>query len=520
MDVVSLETDDVPVSCVAPDICVVGAGAAGLYLAKRLDEAGLSVVVLEAGPKASVSPEEAGFEAEFGADVYQGAVDGRAFGIGGTTSRWGGQLVAFNLSDAAREDVTHGDAWAHVLRTIDRCGDTVAAALGSRHDEDGPRGGNLSPVIRNAVAKAGLAAVASRWLPFTRRNFRWMVHGAHGRRSNVTIVCDAVATGWRLKSAGGLCRVAGVEATSASGRRLLLEAGSCVIAAGGIESPRILQEIDSGGGRVIPRGVAVGHYLSDHLSFKIGEVRDRQRRISADTFGPFFEHGQMRTWRFMEASPDPAAPRSFAHFLFTLDNPGFNLARTALLDLQARRLPTFGLGDILSGGAGLAQLAWSRGVRSRLFIPEGTQVGLQLDMEQRPVASNRVTLGQARDRYGRSVARVDWRISSSDRSDMAIATRNFLSAWSRSVPELPDILPVVGADAATKPHGAYHPAGTCRLGSDAGAVVDHGLKVRGTSNLHVLSTGIFPSAGTANPTFGLLCMAEMLADKLKKELRT
>jgi choline dehydrogenase-like flavoprotein len=83
---------------------------------------------------------------------------------------------------------------------------------------------------------------------------------------------------------------------------------------------------------------------------------------------------------------------------------------------------------------------------------------------------------------------------------------------------LPELRPTALAGEAAKPYDAYHPVGTCRMGDDAQAVVDLDLRVKGTANLSVLSTAILPSAGTANPTFTLLCFAEALADQLTKRL--
>ena len=78
------------------------------------------------------------------------------------------------------------------------------------------------------------------------------------------------------------------------------------------------------------------------------------------------------------------------------------------------------------------------------------------------------------------------------------------------------MIPIHVGDAQPKPYDAYHPVGTCRLGVDEAATVDLDLRVRGTENLYVLSTGVFPSAGTANPTFSMLCLGDRLADKLAK----
>jgi len=49
---------------------------------------------------------------------------------------------------------------------------------------------------------------------------------------------------------------------------------------------------------------------------------------------------------------------------------------------------------------------------------------------------------------------------------------------------------------------------------DYGAVVGLDLRVRGVEGLSVVSTSVRPSAGTANPTFLMLCLAEQLAESL------
>jgi len=77
--------------------------------------------------------------------------------------------------------------------------------------------------------------------------------------------------------------------------------------------------------------------------------------------------------------------------------------------------------------------------------------------------------------------------------------------------------PRQGDPRGQKPYDAYHPVGVCRMGTAVEDVVDPELRVHGISNLAVLSTAVFPTAGTANPTFSMLCLGEALADRLSKE---
>jgi choline dehydrogenase-like flavoprotein len=135
-------------------------------------------------------------------------------------------------------------------------------------------------------------------------------------------------------------------------------------------------------------------------------------------------------------------------------------------------------------------------------------------MEQIPTRDNRVSLGSTKDFYGRPTAEITWRITQTDFAHLAATARRMVTKWNNAH-GLPILRASHGDDCdAAKPHDVYHPVGICRMGEDAEAVVDLDLKVHGIANIWIASTAVLPSAGNANPTFTMLCLADALADHL------
>jgi len=58
----------------------------------------------------------------------------------------------------------------------------------------------------------------------------------------------------------------------------------------------------------------------------------------------------------------------------------------------------------------------------------------------------------------------------------------------------------------------YHPAGTCRMGTDSGAVVDPQLRVHGVAGLRVADASVMPTSPNAHPNATVLAIAERAAE--------
>ena len=499
------------------DVLVVGGGIAGLLAATRLSRAGRQVVVAESGGLTQLKETHPLNEVEQLGDVYAGAENGRFRCLGGTSTRWGGAMLPFQPTDLTLSPSEWAVEWPISLDTLTRYQSDIERlfALGS------------GPYDFPEIMPGPFLARRAKWPPFRLRNVATLLDKEIRSQMGPEIWLNATATHFSIDPSG---RLASVTMRSANGGVLSVMAREIIIAAGAIESTRLLLLIDRQHDyRVFAPDGVLGRYFYDHLSIPTAMLADVRCKALNRLIGFSFEGAVMRNLRF-EASAELRAAQNitagFVHISFATDQPsGFDALRDVYRKFQRRESP--GLHDIAALARAvpwLARAVWWRFVEKRLLFPDGADFHVHIVTEQEPRANNRIGLSSQRvDPFGCPLATIDWRVHDCDAANVLATTEAFMAAWSagtltrlgRIRLNLPNDLKGRLAEGG----GIYHPGGSVRMGAGATrGVVDADLRTFRVPNVSVLSTATFPTGGGANPTMMLMMAALRAADRIALQL--
>jgi choline dehydrogenase-like flavoprotein len=500
------------------DVCVVGSGPVGLAVARRLTERSGRVVLLERGGEVA-EPQSGSNEIAFDARPYGGAGAGRAFGFGGTSTIWGGQLLPMTEREVNGNLDAGAPRWPIRFSELSAHYETLNRWLGVDSSSF-----EVAQLPSNPVARldwTGFAPRYSKWLAFGRRHVGAAWRRDLDRAKNLHIWLNARVVGFERHGRR-------IHAVNARGprARLTVSADRIVIAAGAIESTRLALSVFDASDMRSFCPVALGHYLHDHLSLRIARLTPIALRRVQTLFAPVFLRGTMRTLRMeLAAGVADAAriPPGYAHIV--ADAPpesGFAVVRDVLRALQQRRASQAwrSIKRVPAALPELIELVYWRAARGRLVYPHGATLFLHLDFQQTPDIRNRIYLTSDLDADGCRKVRIDWNLRDDSARYAALFEEHIGQLWERNQLQHAARLEFFSRhDAETlgpsNSYDIYHPAGTTRMAHDPeSGSVDPNLRLFGTENLFIASTSVFPSLGAANPTYTAMALGLRLADYL------
>jgi len=524
---------------VATTVCIIGAGVAGITLARELEKKGIDTCLLESG----------GFHADDATrDLYRGEsigqhyhfADGcRARFLGGSSNCWGGWCRPLDAWDFEKKPWVPHSGWPFGLDTL-----TPYYEQAHRLLELGPI--NFDPAFweamihRNDVRRIPFASgrvrdTVSQFSPpvrFGKRYRRELKNARHVRvylHANVTqLVTDPYGD-----------RLTHVQVRTLSGRSLSVAARIFVLATGGIENARLLLASGQPGVGLGNRHDLVGRFFMDHPRMLTGKVhfrpawsRNKLYDIKYNYMNAAVAAQGVHIASQFALTPETLVQEQLlnARVCFCSEFPGEGSAGAKALfrckqALLNKEQPGWSLRDDMLTMLQDPVNTFAYGF-TRIFHPRSMiqNVGFQVIIEPAPDPNSRVQLSLTRrDALGIPRVEVDWRLNdlvrrTTDRTLTLVAQELQLAG----VADVTLDPPVEGGvwPATMEKEGTWHHMGTTRMHASAlQGVVDPNCRVHDFANLYVAGSSVFPTAGANFPTITIAALSLRLAEHLVFQLR-
>jgi choline dehydrogenase-like flavoprotein len=512
------------------DVCIIGAGVAGLTLAQEFAGAAFNVCLLESG---GIGPDNVTQALSWGENVglpYYPLDVARASAIGGSGHRWnidlynghfGVRLHPLDALDFEERDWVPDSGWPFGKAQVDpfyERAQQVCKIGAFTYDVKDWEDPGQTPRLPFATDR-----VQSTIFQFMHRTvyieaYRRLIDQA----PNITTLIHGHAT--ELDTNENAASVRRIHVRTLDGIAFRIKAQKVIVAAGAIETPRLLlisnrsQTCGLGNGNDL-----VGRYFMEHPHLWSGRFipvddmlagRTALYRLHWAKQTPIM--GKLTIARKVQKTekilnycvsihPVTRRPRSDIA-------PSWPVVSWPLLqagNLEQERHPTSGLRSLY----GEARNTLSR-VYRKFKVPP-VYFTLNHMSEQQPNRDSRVMLSMEKDPLGRNRVQLNWQITPLDvrtiiRSQQIIDEELQRAGLGRLAIHLKDESPPADL------HGGWHHMGTTRMHANpTKGVVDENGRVHAMSNLFIAGPSVFPTGGYANPVLTIVALSIRLADHIK-----
>jgi choline dehydrogenase-like flavoprotein len=509
------------------DLAIVGAGAAGITVAREFAGRGVKVCLLESG----------GFEFE---DEIQALYEGRNLGLpyfdldvsrlryfGGTTNHWEGRCRPLDPIDFEARDWVPLSGWPISYADLEpyyRRAQKVCELASFAYTPE--------PWLRGSqeVFPADPAKLVNRVWQYRPLRFGEVYRAELQAAANIDVLLHANLVEIETTAAGS--QVTGLRLSTLDGKTLAARPRAVVLACGGLETPRLLLASN----RMVNVGLGnqndmVGRCFMEHPHPNSARALVVRPEIldfyTADAGGA--RVGEVDIVGCLNLSPLVQREQRALNFdaLFTSDNvgdSGYAALRRIWNSVEHGEWPKDLRADLwqalIEPGDTSAGLLGRFGVRE--YRPEGVSFLMWCSAEQSPNPDSRVLLGDEVDLLGMPRLRLDWRLNELDKHTFQVAHNSIAQELGRTGLGRLQVYDWVTDDLTSWPpglEGAYHHMGTARMSEDATqGVVNRHCKVHGVDNLYVAGGAVFPTGGSANPTLTIVALTLRLAEELQRRV--
>ncbi len=495
-------------------VVIIGAGTVGLFLAVSLARSKIPTVLVEAGGRVADTVRSRQTAVSVG-KVHHGTTLGRAFGLGGTSTLWRGQLAEFDEWDLTAP----GREWPIAYSELKGWYEHAYAALNIKPQTFV----KLGQILENdEKSQSGVERFCTFWLP--QQNFALRFRADIQSNPLLRVVLNATVND--ILFAGS--KATAVRAVGPGGREIQISGESFVFASGTLETCQFFLSTQRRSDVPWKHNRNIGAFFQDHYAGKVGDVRITDEKSFRDNFEPGFVsvhkyHAKLR-YSATTKRPPFSGMAGYFHFVSSvsenIDNLKFVIRtfKSGAAYSKLSRLPA----DIWALGGALYPLAlrFARDRRILAFMDKGVE--FHVLGEQIPVADSAIRLLDKEPHSdGLYRAEVHWKLDGGEIAhirDFVLRSNAYLQEKKIACISIDERLLQGDRSMLEQFEDYYHQCGgMCIAASASSGVVDSDCRVWGASNVYVAGASVFPSSSHANCTLTALALAGQLAFFLEKD---
>lgn len=497
------------------DVCILGAGAAGITLAREFSGASFQVCLLESG----------GFDFDKTTQsLYEGTTSGQPYYplevcrlryFGGTTNHWGGFCRPLDDIDFEARDWVPGSGWPfrkqELMPYYERAQPVCQIGPVAYDYGDWESGKQLV-----SLDDTCLMARFFQFSPPTR--FGRVYRNDITRARNISLYIHATVLEMEVDES--VSAITALRVGTLEGNQFRIQAKYYILALGGIENARMLllsSRRQSAG--LCNAYDLVGRYFMDHPILNTGSVL-LQKNSDLSGFDKNMRYGTVKLAPFITFKEETLHEKHLLNFGVRLMSPSMpsSIASLRAISKSIRKWQwpddfAAHLGNVITDLDTLAEVAVYRFRDIKL-------ANIIYWMEPVPNPNSRVTLADEKDSFGLNRAHLNWQLTEQDLRSMYDA-HGILAAecGASAIGRLR-----IGFDGSANSwpasvKGSYHHIGTTRMHPDPRkGVVNADCRTHQLHNLYIAGSSVFPTAGHANPTLTVVALAIRLADHIKRSM--
>ena len=515
------------------DVCIIGAGVAGITLAQEFAGADFKVCLLESG---GTGPDNATQALSWGQNVglpYYPLDVARASAMGGSGHRWnidlhdgtfGVRLHPLDAHDFEKREWVPDSGWPFGKAVIDPFYERaqrvcrIGAYSYDVKDWETPDATPRLPFAGNRVQTT--------IFQFMRRTvyieaYRRLIDEA----ANITTLIHGSVTELQTdESAGTVTRLC---VRTLNGNAFFIKARLVVLAAGAMETPRLMlisnrtQACGLGNGNDL-----VGRYFMEHPHLWSGRFIPAHDSIAGST-ALYRLHWAKQTPIMGKLTISAAAQRAekILNYCVSIHPEPYKARGDIAPDWPVVSWPLLQAANYKyhhqeSGLSSLRREA--RNTLSRVYRKfKKPRIDFTLNhmSEQLPNRDSRVMLSPEKDVFDRNRIQLNWQVTPLDIRTI-IRSQQILDEELRKAGLGQLVLDLQDESVPGDLHGGWHHMGTTRMHVDPSrGVVDPNCRVHGVSNLFIAGPSVFPTGGYANPVLTIVALSIRLADHIKAAMQ-